>query len=84
MKEKKALSAAQLAWYSKVCDHTGRLRWNLAELIEEIETHNRWVISMNRLLKNRGESPLPLAVPTRKLKAAKRTQASADKFFSGK
>lgn len=61
------------AWYSDALDVLGPLRWHINELIEEMESHNRFCSAH---MKN-----VPL-LSHRKITAAKQANDTADKFFS--
>lgn len=60
----------KLAWYSESIEVLSPLRWHLDELIEAMESHNRYA-------KRMGE---PL-LPEHKIAAAKAANDAADKFF---
>ena len=58
-------------WYSDALDVLNPLRWHIIELVEVMESHNRYAHQM-------GEPLLPVS----KIEAAKAANAKADAFFS--
>jgi hypothetical protein len=60
-----------LAWYSKSLDVLNPLRWHLNELIEEMESYNRYATILKRP-----------TLSESKIQAAKAANEAANKFFS--
>lgn len=60
-------------WYVKALEALSPLRFHMDELIKEIEMHNRFLKKVK-----------VATVPSRRIKAAKRALAKAEKFFCNK
>lgn len=67
-------------WYSGALEVLQPLRWHIEELIQEMESYNRFAVRMNKL---RPDNPTTV-LPVRKIEAAKEAQKIANDFFSGK
>jgi hypothetical protein len=72
IEENQALANNQV-WYSNALEVLGPLRWHLNELVEAMESHNRYAKAVDQPL-----------LPERKIEAAKAANEAANKYFSGK
>jgi hypothetical protein len=62
-------------WYSEAMDRLQPLRSRLYEIIEEIESHNRFLAALKK-------HPIKARVSVAKITAAKRALAKAERFFT--
>ena len=75
------LTTDQRVWYSEALEELGPLRYHIHELLQAVESHNRFAEHYNGI---KGETDVrAIKIPDRVIDAAKQASEQCEEFFCG-